>query len=76
MSSIFIKGYMWGYMESNTICFYVWLCSGIKKGLTPLGLSLSVPKLGILCHVWEGIWWRWRELNPRPPALRSRILHA
>ena len=21
-------------------------------------------------------WWRWRELNPRPPALRSRILHA
>ena len=40
-----------------TVASYVWLCSGIKKGLTPLGLSLSVPRLGILCHVWEGIWW-------------------
>jgi len=39
-----------------TVASYVWLCSGIKKGLTPLGLSLSVPKLGIFCHVWEGIW--------------------
>ena len=38
-----------------TVARYTWLCSGIKKGLTPLGLSLLVPKLGILCQVWEGI---------------------
>ena len=60
----------------TTHVHYSSLCLGIKKGLTPLGLSLSVPKLGIFCHVREGIWWRWRELNPRPPALRWRILHA
>lgn len=43
-------------MTMYTVASYVWLCSGIKKGLTPLGLSLSVPKLGIFCHVLEGIW--------------------
>ena len=50
-----------------TVASYVWLCSGIKKGLTPLGLSLSVPKLGIFCHVREGIWWR--QLNSKPNQL-------
>lgn len=59
-----------------TVASYIWLCLGKKKGLIPLESSLFVLKLGIFCHVLLGIWWRWRELNPRPPALRSRILHA
>ena len=62
--------------EANTIYFYVWLYSGKKKGLNPLDLSLSVLYFAMLGHIKLGIWWRWRELNPRPPALRSRILHA
>jgi len=56
-------------MESNTICFYVWLCTGKKKGLIPLESSLFVLKLGIFCHVLEGIWWRWRELNSDPKLM-------
>ena len=52
------------------------LYTGIEKGLTPLGLSLSALYHIIFSHIKLGIWWRWRELNPRPPALRSRILHA
>ena len=47
-----------------------------KKGLNPLDLSLSNLYIVILRHINLSIWWRWRELNPRPPALRSRILHA
>ncbi len=50
-------------MESNTIASYVWLCLGKKKGLIPLESSLLSLKLGIFCHVLEGIWWRWREYN-------------
>ena len=47
-----------------------------KKGLNPLDLSLFSLYDIIFSHIKLGIWWRWRELNPRPPALRSRILHA
>lgn len=46
-----------------TITIYVWLCSGKKKGLIPLESSLLSLKLGIFCHVLEGIWWRWRQMN-------------
>ncbi len=46
-----------------TIASYVWLCLGKKKGLIPLELSLLSLKLGIFCHVLEGIWWRWRQMN-------------
>lgn len=59
-----------------TIASYDWLCLDKKKGLIPLESSLFLLKLGVFCHVLEGIWWRWRELNPRPPTLHSRILHA
>ncbi|ENV46326.1 hypothetical protein P255_00465 [Acinetobacter brisouii CIP 110357] len=63
-------------MVSNGIYSYDSLCTGKKKGLNPLDLSLSNLYIVILRHINLSIWWRWRELNPRPPALRSRILHA
>ncbi len=55
---------------------YIQLCLGIKKGLNPLDSSLSALYNAIFGYIQLGIWWRWRELNPRPPALRPRILHA
>lgn len=35
LDSIFYQGYMQGYIERNTICVYVWVYLGKKKGLNP-----------------------------------------
>ena len=35
LNSIFYQGYTQGYMGRNTICVYVWVYLGKKKGLNP-----------------------------------------
>lgn len=59
-----------------TIASYVWLCLGMTKGLIPLESSLLSLKLGIFCHVLEGIWWRWRQLNSDPNQLIKKLLNS
>lgn len=76
VKTVQLKLYTLLYILSNVVGRYEKLYTGKKKGLNRYSSSLFVLYIVMCRYINLGIWWRWRELNPRPPALHSRILHA